>query len=208
MDRKAELIKILGSQTNDKAVHAQAIWNVVKDAESREEKVDLLEYVLTDIFKVPKHPLVLSNKGLDSARWADCSKKLGKIVKDQVRNAFFATSNSKQFATELLRILDFYCDPDDLTFTLGTALYSCDVIPYHNLPGDPVQLSNDELTQLIAANKDRAELIKYLVSLPFFDWTQAVSQVLQVIDDVEDRKVRIALLTLYMIRKKEEWTKE
>jgi hypothetical protein len=201
MDRKQELTKILGSKTNDKAVHAQAIWRVISDAQSRDEKVELLEFAISNLGKVERHPQILSNKGMEPEKWSKLAKKLQNIVTDHIRNAFFATTNSKDFAAELLRLLEFYTDPDEQTFCLGSALFDSNVIPYHNLPGDPLSISNEEFQQVILANKEKADLIHYLVRLPFYDWTQAVSQVLQVIDDVEDKKLRIALLTLYMIEK-------
>lgn len=202
MDRKEELRKVLGSQTNDKAVHAQAILGVIADAESRDEKIELLEYTITNLGKVEKHEQILSNKGLDAGRWNDLDSKLTVIVHNQVRNSFFSTKNSKEFATELLRLLEFFSAPDEQTFCLGTVLYTTSVVPYHNLPGDPVTLTGDEYKQLILANKDKSELMRYLVELPFFDWTQAASQVLQVIDDCGDnKKLRIALLSLFMMAK-------
>lgn len=208
MNRKEELNKIMGSQTNDKAVHAQALWNFLAEADSREEKIELLEHVIINLSKVDKHPLMLSNKGLEPGRWSELSKKLGNIVKDHVRNAFFSTNNSKDFAAELYKLYEFLSEPDEVTFALGTTLYSCAVIPYHSLPGDLFDFADDEFKQLILANKEKSELINYLVRLPFYSWTQAVSQVIQVIDDVDDQKLRVALLTLYMIAKKEQWNEE
>ena len=58
-----------------------------------------------------------------------------------------------------------------------------------------------EYKQLLLAHKDKAELILYLVKLPFFDWNEAASQVLQVIDEVGPKKLRVALLSLFMTAK-------
>ncbi len=202
MDAKAELRKVLGSQTNDKAVHAQAILSIISEVESRDEKIELLDYTITDLGKVEKHEQILSNKGIDPQRWDDLNSKLLVIVNNYVRNAFFSTKNSQEFAAELLRILDFFADPDEKAFCLAVVLYTTSVVPYHNLPGDAITLTEDEFKQLILANKDKSELMRYLVELPFFDWTQAASQVLQVIDDCGDnKKLRIALLTLFMMAK-------
>lgn len=202
MDRKEELRKVLGSQTNDRAVHAQAILKVIAEADSHDEKIALLEYTITQLGKVEKHEQILSNKGLDAQTWNELNTKLGQIVHNHVRNAFFATKNSNEFAVELLRLLDFFVNPDEKTFCFGTVLYGTSVVPYHNLPGDPVILTDAEFNQLILANKDKSELMNYLVELPFFDWTQAASQILQVIDNCGDnKKLRIALLAFFMMKK-------
>jgi hypothetical protein len=201
MDRKLELTKVMGSKTSNKSVHAQAMWRVIDEAESKEEKVDLLEFVVTNFGKVPTHPQVLGEKGLEPAKWNKLVKKIGSMVNDHIRNAFFSTANSRDFAGELLRLVEFFPDPEEKTVCLGTALFSCNIVPYHNLPGDPVTISQEELQQLLLANKNEAELIGYLVMLPFYDWTQAAAQVLQVIDSTDDKKLRVALLTWFMVQK-------
>jgi hypothetical protein len=206
MDRKEEILKILGSQTlgaksGDKSVNAQALWEVVEKADSREEKVELLEAIFTKWGKAPKNAYVLKNAGIGSDNWDELNRKLTGIVTDYSRNTFFTTKNSHEFATEILRFLDFFPPENEKIFCLATILYASDIIPYHNLPGDTIRISDEEHRALLLANTEKAELIRYLVSLPFFSWNEAASQVLQVVDSVEDKKLRIALLSYFMIAK-------
>lgn len=208
MERKEEIRKILGSQTTDKSVHAQALWQLIETAESREEKIELLEIVFTELTTVEKQSPVLSNKGMDIDEWNDLSRKYARMVGDFSRNAFFSTRNSKEFSGEILRLLDFFGTENEKAFCLATVTYSTNIVPYHNLPGDSVRISDEEYKQLLLANKDKANLVRYLVNLPFYDWTEAASQVLQVIDDVTDKKLRNALLSYFMTLKIKEMTRD
>jgi hypothetical protein len=61
--------KILGSQTTDKSIHGQAIYEALKQAGSEEERIELLEIVLSEYSKVDRHDQVLSNKGLSTDVW-------------------------------------------------------------------------------------------------------------------------------------------
>jgi hypothetical protein len=208
MERKEEIRKILGSQTTNKSVHAQALWQLIDTAESLEEKIELLEIVFTELISVEKHNQILSNKGIDVDEWNDLDRKYTRMVMDFSRNAFFSTNNSKEFSGEILRLLDFFKAENEKAFCLAIVAYSTNIVPYHNLPGDSIRISAEEYRQLLLANKDKAALVKYLVNLPFYDWTEAASQVLQVIDDVTDKKLRIALLSYFMTLKIREVTRD
>ena len=201
MNLKSEIRRILGSKTDDKSVHAQAILDLLNEADSTEQKVELLEVAFIERDKVEKSPEVLKNKGLEPDVYAECGRLLGNIANQHARNAFFSTENSKEFTEEILRFIDFQKKPEDQCYCLAIILYDTNIIPYHNLPGKPVRISYDEYKQLLLSHKESAELIGYLVNLPFFDWVEATSVLLQVIDDAKDPKLRIALLSYFMMAK-------
>jgi len=201
MDKKTEMRKILGSQTTDKSIHAQAIYEVLKQASTQEDRIELLEIALAEYSKVDKHDQVLSNKGINSEDWNEYNRKYTKMVSDFTRNAYFETKNLHDFTNEILRLIDFFKTEDEKSFCIATTIFTTNIIPYREIPGDPVRISEEEYKQLLLAHKDKSELILYLVKLPFFDWNEAASQVLQVVDEVDNKKLRVALLSLFMMSK-------
>lgn len=135
------------------------------------------------------------------------NRKHLKLIKDFTRNAYFETQNVKEFTKEIDRIINFFRTEEEKAFCLSVIIFSANIIPYKQIPGDPVKISTDEYKNLLLAHKDKSDLILYLVSLPFFDWNEAASQLLQVLDDnVDNKKLRVALLSLFMTAKIKEET--
>lgn len=192
MSKQATIRAILGSQTNDKSVHAEALLKVILEA-ANDERADLLAIVLVERDKVAKSPKTLPNKGLTDDRWDMLVRTHGDMIDGALKLAFFNSRTAKEFAVEILRLIDFFPDQDEKTFAMAKAMFS-PYVPYHELPGTPVHMSNSEYRHKLESDEERVGLIDYIMGLPFDERTERASMLLQVIDDTQDRDLRVALL--------------
>ncbi len=193
MSKTAELRAVLGSQTSDKSVRAEALLKVIDSADSSDERGELLATAFLERDSVTKTPKTLPNKGLPDDRWDILAKTHGDLVHGHLKMAFFKTRTAKEFAFEVLRLIDFLPDSQEKTFVLATALFS-PYVPYRELPGTPVYMSNAEYRHKLESDKNRVDLIDYIMGLPFDERTERASMLLQVFDDTSDRDLRVALL--------------
>ncbi|MCK4563158.1 MAG: hypothetical protein KAU94_00630 [Verrucomicrobia bacterium] len=184
---------ILGSQTDDKSVVSQAILKVLSEVENPSQKCDLLAIALVERNSVPKVPKSLPNIGLADDIWDQLTKIQNDMVNGHLKMAFFKSQTAKDFAVEILRLVDFFPSEDEKTFALAKALFS-PYIPFHQLPGTPIHMTVAEFRQKLASEKDRLELIEYIIELPFDEYTERASMLLQVLEDTPDEDVRVALL--------------
>jgi hypothetical protein len=185
--------KVLGSQTDDKSVLAQAILKILKSAGSPEERVELFAIALTEIDSVDKDPKSLPNKGIDDATWEQLTRTHVDIINGHMKMAFSRTSSAKEFATELLRLIDFLEEDNEKTFALAQILFS-PYVPYQELPGTPVHMSSAEYGHKLQSDRRRTELVNYIMGLPFDERTERASLLLQILDDTQDNELRVALL--------------
>ena len=194
MSKLATLKKVLGSQTTDKTVHAQAIWQIILSGESEEERIELLSTALKEIDDVPKNPQNLPNKGISKADWDEMCKTHSEMVNGFLKMAFFKTHNVKDFAKEIFRLVDLFQADPEKTFIYARVLYS-QYVPYFELPGTPVHMTDSEFRHNLESAEQQVKLIRYICRLPFDEYTERASMMLQVIDGAGDNKsLRVALL--------------
>lgn len=184
---------ILGSQTDDKTVVAQALLRVINAAADLNEKGEILTIALVERDNAPRIPQTLPNPGISDDRWEQLTRSHSDLVNGYLKMAFFKTSTAREFATELLRIIAFMPTEEEQTYALAKALFS-PYVPYRQLPGTPVHMSDVTFRQKLASEKTRLELIEYIIGLPFGEYTEQASMLLQVLDDTADPEVRVALL--------------
>lgn len=184
--------EVLGSQTNDKSVHAQALFKIITSV-SEAEQADLLAIALAERDEVPKSPKALPNKGIDQDTWDRLVKTHSDMIDGHLKMAFFKTHECKNFAAEILRLIQFFQEDDEKVYAVAHALFS-PYVPYHSLPGTPVHMSNMEYQHKLESDKRRVDLIEYVMELPFDEKTERASMLLQVVDDTDDKDLRVALL--------------
>jgi len=194
MSLENNLRNVLGSQTTDKSIRAQAVLTIMLNAPSPEEKVDLLAIALCERESVTKNPKSLPNKGISQEIWDELAKTHADMVNGHMKMAFFKTQNAKDFAAQILRLIDFFPDEDEKTYVLAKALFS-PYAPYHQLPGTPAHMTDSEYNHKLKSDQGRVQLIDYIVRLPFDERTERASLLLQVVDDTNDKDLRVALLS-------------
>jgi hypothetical protein len=194
MSLENNLRNVLGSQTTDKSIRAQAVLAVIQSAPAPEEKVDLLAIALCERESVTKNPKSLPNKGITQECWDELAKTHADMVNGHMKMAFFKTHNAKDFAAEILRLVDFFSDENEKTYVLAKALFS-PFAPYHQLPGTPAHMTDSEYNHKLRSGGDRVQLIDYIIGLPFDERSERMSVLLQVVDDTTDKDLRVALLS-------------
>jgi hypothetical protein len=187
---------ILGSDTTDKSVHSQALLDVLKTGSDENEKADLLIVILTERDSVKKQPETLSNKGLSQEDWKTISDSYGGLAEEFMRTAFFKSSNAHEFALEIVRFLQLFADDKIQTFLLSALVFSSPYVPYKELPGQPVKMTQHDFDHIIQANPDSAGLVRYISALPFHTVVEHASMLLQVLDEEKKKEVRASLLGL------------
>lgn len=184
---------VLGSQTTDKSVHAQAILQVIQGATSPDERIELLAIALVERDSVPKAPAGLPNKGIPQDLWDQLVRSHSEMIDGHLKMAFFKSTDANLFASEILRLIEFFPDENEKTFALAKSLFS-PYVPYLGLPGIPVHMTEAQYRHQLESDKRRVDLIDYIMALPFDERTERASMLLQVIDDTTDKNLRVALL--------------
>jgi hypothetical protein len=205
MAKAAVLRTVLGSQTNDKAVLAEALLKTISTAGSDEERSDLMSIALLERDSVSKNPKSLPNKGLDQNTWDQLAKTHSDIVDGFMKMAFSKSKTAKDFALEILRLLDFVADTDATTYAFARVLFS-PYVPFQQLPGTPVHMTNADYNHKLASEPKQTSLVDYISALPFDERTERASMLLQVIDDTQDKDLRVALLAHALARQEERVT--
>jgi len=194
MSAKEESIRsILGSETNDKSVHAQAIHEILKTAADEDERAELFAIVITERDSVPKKPKPLSNKGLSAEDWADLNNTQHKVVLSFLLRTFLRTSSALEFAKGALRVLDLFDTDDEKTFAIASIMFS-PYVPYRHLPARIQPMSSERFDHLVQANKEQVDLIRYAINIPFNKTTEVASLILPILDAEQDQETRVALL--------------
>jgi hypothetical protein len=121
-----------------------------------------------------------------------------------MRTAFFKARDAKGFAADMLKLLDIYDDDKVKAFLLGALIFRSPFVPYRQLPGEPVKMPQHDFDHILAANQSEADLISYVSRLPFPTVVEHASLLLQVIDAVQKKEVRVALLALGLLRHRNE----
>lgn len=194
---KTILKKIMGSLTDDKAVRTQAIWSLIKD-KSEEEQIELLSICFTEKGKVPSYEEELKNEGFPTEKFQELSEAYSDMIDAHLKNAFFNSRSVDAFSKQILKLINFYEHENEKIYCLLHCYYS-NYIPFHELPGTPLRLSDEQFTHLLNSNEDKKDLIDYLVKLPFSSYTGAISHVLHVIDSIDSIELRTALLSYYFM---------
>jgi hypothetical protein len=194
MANSAEMRTVLGSQTNDKSVAAQAVLKLIQTAISNEEKVELLAVALRERDSVTKTGKALPNKGITPDTWDTLIRTNAAMVDGFQKMAFFRSRTAEDFAAEILKLLDFFSEENERTVALAVTLWS-EYVPFQELPGAPVHMSTAEYQHKLASEDKKTRLIDYIIGLPFDERTETASMILQVIDDSVDKDLRVALLS-------------
>lgn len=107
MSNENSVRSILGSQTDDKSVVAQALWKTLQNAGSPDERIKLLALALIERDKATKVPKSLPNKGIPDDEWDQLVKTHDDMVDGHLKLAFFKSRKANEFASEILRLVDF-----------------------------------------------------------------------------------------------------
>jgi len=193
MNDKDTIRSILGSQTDDKSVVAQAILKVLNTVQDEQEKCELLAVALVERDSVPKVAKVLQNIGVSDDDWDQLTKSHSDMVNGHLKMAFFKSQTALDFAKEIIRLIDFFTSEAERAYTLAKALFS-PYIPYRQLPGTPIHMTQSEFRQKLESEKNRLELIEYIIKLPFDEYTEQASMLLQVLEDAQSKDIKVALL--------------
>jgi hypothetical protein len=192
-DLRTVLRTVLGSQRDDKSITGQAVLKVIQSATGQDERIELLAIALAERDSVPKQPERLPNKGIDDDTWDQLIKTHSDIVNGYMKMAFSKTNDVKGFASEILHLIDFLSEDNEKIFACAKVLFS-PYVPYHELPGTPVHMTTREYKHKLASDPKRIELVEYITRLPFDERTETASMLLQVLDDTQDKGLRVAIL--------------
>jgi hypothetical protein len=140
MANSAEMRTVLGSQTNDKSVAAQAVLKLIQTAISNEEKVELLAVALRERDSVTKTGKALPNKGITPDTWDTLIRTNAAMVDGFQKMAFFRSRTAEDFAAEILKLLDFFSEENERTVALAVTLWS-EYVPFQDLPGARLSIS-------------------------------------------------------------------
>jgi len=190
------LRKLLGSQTNDKSIMGQAIWQLISALES-EEQIELLSICFTERNSVPKYEEGLKNSGLTNEEWDNLIESISDMIDAHLKNAFFNSRTVNEFSKQVLKLINFFDTENEKTYCLTHCIFS-NYIPFHELPGEPLRLSNERFHHLLHSNNSKKDLIDYIVKLPFSSYTEAVSHVLHIVDSEKSQELRTSLLSYYI----------
>ena len=197
-----ELIrKILGSQTNNKSVRAQAIYNVLRE-KNEDEKIHLLSICLTEMHLVNKNYDTLKNEGLTELQWQDLLQSLAQMIRAHINSAFFKTRTAEEFARQVLKLMNFYDTEEEKIVCLAYVLNS-EFVPFIELPGERLKIDSERYNHLLSLKKDDVRLIDYIIQLPFKTMTEEASHILHILDKHDGIELRACLLGYYA-RKKDE----
>lgn len=191
--KEVTIRSILGSETNDKSVLAQAIHEVLKTAVDEDERAALFAIVLTERESVAKKPKPLSNKGLSPEEWTDLNNTQHLVVLTYLLRTFHRTTTALEFAKGALRVLDLFDTDSEKTFAIASIMFS-PYVPYRQLPGRIIPMPSERFDHLAKANKDQIELIEYAIQIPFNKTTEVASLILPILDSEQDQETRVALL--------------
>jgi len=193
---------ILGSSSRSKPTIGSGIFTVIEKAPSDEEKIKLLAIALTERDSVKKQPNLLKDTDiLDKGKWELFSRRYFETVSSFVKSTYFSTSSIEEFSSEMFRFIYFFKEKEERIYVLSSVLFHA-VMPYRKLPAKPLHLTNEVLSHLLTSNSERHDTIEYISKLPFDQYSEEVSMVLQVIDECgNNRSLRVALLTTYVLAK-------
>jgi len=199
MTNEEQIRKILGTAIQYISSASNAILEVIDAASSDEEKVNLLGIAFVERDSVPKQPALMERLyRLEDGEWEKLDKKYALMVQSFMTTTYFSTTSIDEFSKEMLRFLAFFREKNEKIYVLAAILYTKAIMPYKQLPGVPLHMSDAEYAHLLKSNPDGASMIRHLESVPFDTRTQEVSVVLQVIDEYEANKpLRVALLAYY-----------
>ena len=207
MATKDDVIRsVLGSETNDKSVQAQAVLEILKTATDDDERARLFAIVLTERDSVAKRPKPLSNKGLTPEEWSDLVDTQQGVVNSHLLRTFLRTSHVMDFSKDALRVLDLFDTDNERTFAIAAMMFS-PYVPYRQLPGRIVPIPSQRFDHLIKANKDKVELIEYAINIPFNKTTEVASLLLPILDAAGDQDTRVALLAAVLGLNQRKWQK-
>lgn len=194
MSSKQETLDhILGAENTDKSVMSQAVLEVLRTATDEEERNELMAHAMVHRDDAAKHATSLRNKGLTDEAWQHLLHSYADLISAHLKMAFYQSNNAKEFAGKALRLLDLVDGDDEQTFVISGILFS-PYVPYMQLPGEIVQMSTERFSHLIQSNKEKANLIRYVIGIPFTKTTELASLVLPVLDDEPNKEVRVGLL--------------
>lgn len=69
-------------------------------------------------------------------------------------------------------------------------------------------MTNAEFRHKLETDEKKLELINYIIDLPFDEYTERASMLLQIIDDTKDNDLRVALLAAAWHRHEEKTTRK
>lgn len=196
MPSNQDIIKrILGSETNDKTIRMHAILKVLNSVDEK-EKVELLSIILTERDSVPKNTDELKEEGLSEEEWHNTISSLNQMIDGHLKNAFFKSRSVKEFSAQLIKLLSFFETETEQIICLAKYIYS-PYIPFKELPGEPVRLTDEKYMHLLESNKEKIQMIKYICNLPFFQKMEEISHLLHILSEIDDHSLECALLSYY-----------
>jgi hypothetical protein len=194
--KKDTLRQILGSDTTQIDVHGEALLDVLSTAADDDEAVELLTTVILERDSVEKKPTVLSNKGLSVDAWDELARSHSRLIREYLQTAFFSTNSAEEFSKKILDFMKLFPNNPERTFVFSAIIFGTPYIPYKQLPGKISTMTQHVFDHIISSNPEKRDLVRYVSGIPFSTTVEHAGMVLQVIDDVQDRDTRLALLAL------------
>jgi hypothetical protein len=201
MKSDAIIRRILGAQTNDASVRSQAILNLIKDKEEPEQ-IELLSICFRERDTVRKELDTLTNEGLTQLQWESLHRTHAPMIDAHIKTSFFKIHTSKEFALQVIKLMNFYDTQEEKVFCIARSLYSV-YIPFFELPGDRLSIDSARYDHLTKSNKDEVQLIDYIIKLPFYTVTDEASHLLYILDKFSDNQELRACLLGYYTKKKD-----
>lgn len=195
MHKRNTIKQILGSDTDDRSVRAEAIYKVLVTASDEKEMSELLAGCITDLHSVPKTPNTLKNQGLSQDDWDNLVSTRTELLNSHLKSSFFKSKTAIEFATQFLKVFHILDDEKEKIYAISIILNS-PYVPYKELPSDIVRMTQHQFEHLVESNKEKSDLIKYVVGIPFKTTVELASLVLPILDDESNKEVRVALLGL------------
>jgi hypothetical protein len=193
MSKKDTLRQILGSDTTDKSVHAQALLELLKTATDQNEAIELLSLALKERDSITKRPEALQNKGITQEAWEEIARTHSSLMHEYLTTSFFKSNNVGEFAKRILDFLTVFSSDNEKTYVLASAMFS-PFVPYRELPGTMRRMTQHEFDHILASNQEKAALIQYITQLPFSTTVELGSMVLQVLNDTKEKDLQLTLI--------------
>lgn len=193
---ESEVSVVLGACTDDKSVIAEALLDILDQAETDDEKSNLIAYTIQNRDTAPRGEQVPVQEGIPKNVWDVMVQTHTEMVRGFLRLSFARSRRVADFSHDVLRMLRLFDSRVEQIFVLAAVLYS-DYVPYAEVLQGPLTLAPDQYIDLLKNNNEMAEKIRFVVRVPFMTHLDGADLVLRILDDCSDTNLRVALLALY-----------
>lgn len=177
----------------------RALVDLLAEAEGDEERVELLTVAVSQRDEVEKQPTELAAKAVPKQRWEELTLREQSEIVRFLKQALFEARSAREFAQMLQTFLAKYPAKDARAFVLANVLYSW-YLPFRPLPARPEALDDEVRKRAVEEHRDAFATMHQIAILPFNKTTEQAGLALRVLESVEDRDAKVALLALLIHR--------